>query len=390
MFSLIGPLSWADPLGQISLRARYAKQAVATRDRLHLARALADEITRRLSERGLDEPTKRLVEQYEGLCRELGAGYEAEALIVRATWCWIRLKVREAERAAQRAEELLSQSARGRDWERSRARSMLLGAWLYLGQLSDVKRWAEEWLREAKDRGDLYEQTHICVNGGGALRHLFAGRPERALEEIDECMRAWPEAPLRMPHAMASVIRSIVDLYAQPAEAYARLAPGLAAVSASPLRRVSSLESRLHQQAARALLAKAALRPAAERRALLSAAEKPLRAVARERSAGDAAVWLELSGQAALVAGKHDLARQRLTRALEIYEHHGKGFGAEPIRYLLGRMLDTPEGRAMTKTALDRARACGVVSPRRYFAAYAVTLPVLEAERAQDSGRVSP
>jgi serine/threonine protein kinase len=248
-------------------------------------------------------------------------------------------------------------------WEVDTFRYFSLAALVQRGRLGEVDEAATRYLRDAKDRGDLYIQTNLLI-GDTNILWLAKDTPDAAEAVVTDAMRSWSKRSFQMQHWWELQALSHADLYrGKNADALARLRQQWGPLRLSLLMRVQYLRLRaLH------LRGRAALALAADGRdvpQLLAAAEKDARKILKERVPwADAMAEMILAGVA---RQRNDDARAlaRIERAVRAFEAADMGLWTTVAKRRIGEIRGGAEGAELVKRADEEMGMRAVKNPER-------------------------
>jgi hypothetical protein len=136
----------------------------------------------------------------------------------------------------------------------------LFNVWslFYCGKARELARRVPNLVREARQRGDLYNVTNLSTSVGN-MAWLVVDRPDDARRAVDDAMSDWSPRAFHLQHYWALLARTHVDLYQGDAEAaLARIVEQWPAVKRSLLLRMPFTRMEVTALRARAYLAAAA------------------------------------------------------------------------------------------------------------------------------------
>jgi hypothetical protein len=218
-----------------------------------------------------------------------------------------------------------------------------------MGNLNELRRRLPQILKEAEDRGDLYEITDLRTRLSHTL-HLAADEPASAYRELDVVLDRWRRKKFDLQHWWALIGRIEIDLYSgQPGVAWTRVTEQWPALRWSFLMRVQyvCLESLHHRARAALALACDATVGEAERRRLLRVAARDTARMKRRRMAwGDALANLTQAGIAA-ARGNRNAAMALLREAEAGFEAVDMALYAAAARRRRGQLTRGKEGQSL-------------------------------------------
>jgi serine/threonine protein kinase len=244
------------------------------------------------------------------------------------------------------AQSHLREKCTGVAWELTNAQILYTWTLCYLGELDVLEQRLPEYLREARERGDLHAMASLRT-GFPIVMWLVRDDVDGARRELEDALRASSSEAFHLPHFYALQGRTEVELYAgDVAAAQAHMDRDWPRYAGSLLERLPSLRpSALHARV-RCALASALAAPPSERGPFLRIATE----CARRLDGGDV-LWGKPTAdlaRAALASMRGDteteLARLRLARdgfaSLEMAMH------AAIADVRMGEAMGGEEGRA--------------------------------------------
>lgn len=230
------------------------------------------------------------------------------------------------------------------------------------GRLARSLRQVPAWIREAKERRDVFHEAMLGV--AGAHYHLILDAPEDARAMIEQ---SYARAQgFVHPLAASYAWEASVELYRGRPERVPELArrargiSNLALDRGLAMRRIGALLIDGH-----AATAAYVLEPRAE---LLRFLEGRIRGLAKERILCGVAARLHLSACLANLRGDREQERTDLAGARDAYAACGVHLYAQACRHRLGCVLGGDQGRALVAAAREELIGQGVVRPERWFA----------------------
>ena len=287
----------------------------------------------------------------------------AEALIDHMVGDWPS-----AREKAPRAVEMLVQDSMGAVWDVRTARMVLLWSLTWTGQLGELQRELDEYLRNADARGDLYAATSMAAGPAGALAWLCGDDPAFARETVRRAAERWTHRQYGNQDYWSFFAASHADLYEGKGEA---VWEGL--LGHWPrMKRALVLEVQIIRLEALFFRARVALVTAAERPHLgakmLRAAASSARAIRREDAPYSAPMADLILASIEATNGRGAEAIALLRGALAGFDARGMELYRESARWRLGQQTGGEEGRSLVATAEQWASRQGVRNPPRMLA----------------------
>jgi len=253
----------------------------------------------------------------------------------------------------------------GSTWAKTTIRRFWLGSLMYLGELAELRRRLDEFLGDARDRGNRYALTDMRARLN--LVWLVADEPAEARRQLDEAMRDWTTDGYHVQHFNALLSRVQADLYqSDPNAAQRRIDEQWPALAGSLLLRIQLVRAEAHQLRARAGLARLALVAAAgaePRRAAVQALRRDIDQLAREKVPWIDAIAELLRAGLARVTGDRSAAQAALRRAIVGFHAHDMALHAAVAARQLGRLLADAEGQRLLADAESWMATQGVRHP---------------------------
>ncbi|MBK7824290.1 serine/threonine-protein kinase [Nannocystis sp.] len=235
----------------------------------------------------------------------------------------------------------------GSTWAKTTIRRFWLGSLMYLGELAELRRRLDEFLADARDRGNVYALTDMRARLN--LAWLVAGEPAEARRQLAEAMQNWTTDGYHVQHFNALLSQVQADLYeADPAAAVPRIEAAWPALTGSLLMRIQLIRAEAHQLRARAAIASLTGAPS---RGVTRAIEHEIDALAREKMA-----WIDpiadlLRAGLLRAQGRPAAAIARLRAALQAFQTQRMGLYAAVAERQLGLLLGTDEGARLHASA---------------------------------------
>lgn len=213
--ALSAAVSMVDFIQGADLQARALALALASGERYRVARALANEAaTLAVMEPPPMRRGRRLLAQAEEVAGALEDPFtRAYIHLARAAAVLPHFAFCEALAEARAADALLRAECTGVAWELSTAHHIIGMSLWNLGRYRELEAELPRYLREARERSDLYGTTTITVSGWAA-HFLAADDPETGLEVVREAMAAWAQPPFQLQHYLALQAACELELYA--------------------------------------------------------------------------------------------------------------------------------------------------------------------------------
>jgi hypothetical protein len=237
----------------------------------------------------------------------------------------------------------------------------------YLGEIRVLSERAPRLAVEARARGDLLAlNRHVAAFGTPAwLAKDDVGTVSR---ELQEAFGQWPGKTFQMPHNWYMMARGLIHLY----EGEGQKLHALYEARWPALARSGMLATKIIAQqlvwlrAAAAVAAAVATQDANRARALLSAAERHARKLAKNPVLGSVPMADLVLGAVAHARGDVKGAMRSLESAVDAFDALDMRAFAAAARRRLGKLRGGDEGAALVKMADDFMTAQGIVKPERF------------------------
>lgn len=264
-------------------------------------------------------------------------------------------------------DQLLRDKCTGVATERATNRQMMAGNLLFLGELRKISAQMVH-LKDAEERGDLYEETNIRTLYA-PFHYLSHDKPELARLEIDMAFNRWPTEQFDIQHWQGVYARAFVDLYERKGESgYSYF------LSVEPRIRASFVLMAVQMIRVMAFDIKGRLALAAARErlqdggALLRVATKAARQVEREDFPCGVVLAVALRAGVAAAKGLFNEAVQHLQFGIQAAETHDLCIHGAAMRRRLGEHRGGDEGRCLVEAADAQMRQSGILNPARWAA----------------------
>jgi len=343
---------------------------------LRLARALGMEASFVASSGGVARTqATRLAQSALDLARQLNQPSAiAHALLSAGTVAYLAGgEWRRAASLCAEGEAIFRDRIPGSTWAKTTIRRFWLGSLMYLGELAELRRRLDEFLGDARDRGNRYALTDMRARLN--LAWLIADDPAEGRRQLDEAMRDWTTDGFHVQHFNALLSRVQADLYeADPASALRRLEHTWPALAGSLLMRIQLVRAEAHQLRARATLARLSTTAptATTTREAVHAVRRDIDLLAREKVPWIDAIAALLRAGLARVTGDQAAAHTALRAAIAGFQAQDMQLHAATARRQLGRLLGGSEGERLladaeswmaTQTIRDPSRIARVFAP---------------------------
>ena len=250
---------------------------------------------------------------------------------------------------SDRAEAILRGHATGVNWELARAQIFALQSLFYSGRVSELGRRSPRMVQEARERGNLYQESTIEASVA-FLPRLAADRVDEARVRAAEAIGHWSQQGFHFQHLNYFFTSTYTDLYVgDAAGAWARVRRIEPQLRASQLLRIEFVRIDVLEHSGRAAVAAAAV--ARDPRPLLRTAAGYARRLDRERLPWARGLALLIRAGVASVRGDATSAVTLLTGAAAAFDAVDMGLFAASARRRLGVLLGGEEGGALMAQA---------------------------------------
>jgi hypothetical protein len=362
-------LSMVDHIRAAAFQVRHLRLALDAGEPHRVARALALEIPFVARSGGATwRRTKVIMRQADDLAKKLADGHaQSLCLAMRGLAHYYAGQFRESLKLCERAERSLPELSAGAAWEIDNVRIFILASLAQLGQLRELARRRQPYLRDAFERGDLYSAVNVRV-GFANLAWLADDDPRGALEDVREAMGQWSKQGFHLEHFYELHALASIDLYCGRArDARAKIAERWRPFGRSMLRTVQAVRIAAYSLRARAALSLAEADP--RERAPLHEAVAAARRLAEERMEWSTALAKLVQAGALRVKGApQEQVMERLRDAERGFNAVGMGLHGAVARLSLGQLMEGEKGHGMKREAELWMSAQGVKDPAKICA----------------------
>jgi hypothetical protein len=251
------------------------------------------------------------------------------------------------------AEQILRERCTGAIWQIDTAQVFSMICMTSLGDLQQLSQRHPVWLKEARERGDLYATTSLRTFwGASTLMALAADEPARARLDVDDAIGNWSRRGYHPQHYYALMSQTLIDLYeGNGRAAYERISKAWPALEASFLLKVQGLAITAHYLRGSAAIAAAT--GVADNNALLRAAARDADTLTKTKVEWSQPLSRLILAGAAAVGGDRDKERAFLESAAEGFDAAHMALYAAAARHALGGLVGGDAGRD-TRAAAER------------------------------------
>ena len=265
--------------------------------------------------------------------------------------------------------DALREHCRGVTWEVDGAYAGSFRALEEIGEIKAMGRRADELLRQAEQRGDLYGVVTALLNQ--ALYRLLKRDPVGVRGLARRILASWTPAGFNIQHFYVFRLEAYCDICeGRPSEAWRRIQNTWPKLQRSNLLRHALLRNDSQLLRARTALA-VACRDSADRSAMSACAERDAARFAREsRPDMNAHALLIRAGTAALRGDRQKAIRQ-LTEAARRFEAAGMQLLLALTRRRTGELIGGETGRQLLAQTDEYFQREGITDPQAPLAMYA-------------------
>lgn len=364
----------------VALTAQHARRALAVAEPNHVSVACANEGwlhyargRRTLGDRFFERARELCLRTKDAAANAWLARQEGSALI--GSW-----EFRRGTALLEQAESLYQAHVASDPWSLTVTRYQLGIAWHGLGDHARLAEKMALWIGEALERRDRVAVALLSGMGYGATRLLMRGRPQEALDELDDALLAVPPEPFSFAHLGHMIgVQQVLTFTASGA------ARNWLELQHQRLSRSFVLRTRFGRQGVLLMRSNAALRAyeaasASERTNALAEVRKAARVLMRQASVFTTGFAEHLLAQAAALDGPPERALVHARAARQAFAQIDY-VGVHAASYLEGVLEATPTGSRRCAAALAFFRDQGWVDPVRALTTILPILPALAGAR---------
>jgi hypothetical protein len=367
-------LSVVDNVRAADFQTRNLLLALEVGEPYRLARALAMQTGfSGTAGKAAKRQTARLVEAAQMLAQQVGHPH-AVGLTTLMTGVaeFYQGRWKNALKLATRAEQVLRDQCTGVTWEIHTAWLYQLVSLFYLGELCELSHRVQSFLKEARERGNVYAAT-IFRTGLPNAAWLAADDPEEAQRELVEALGQWSRGGFHVQHYLGMLAEGQIHLYrSEGRRAWERINEVWPALKGSLLLRIQNIRIvMLHLRARSAVAAASSFAS----RDLLIAAARDARRIERERMTwSQPLAWL-IRAAVASATGDSSSGVKLLTAAAAGFDEADMALYAAAARTRCGQLLGGDEGVRITSSANQWMTNHGIRNPIRMAAMLAPGFP---------------
>ena len=357
-------LAVVDPISAMYVKARHLVDALRSGSRVHIVRATAAaasnlatrggrpskreralfDMSRRLSENGLEDSGYALYVTTYGVCKYLRGEWRESHVLLDEACAWL-----EAVRRWQAIANVFG-----------------VYAIAYLGDMREVKLRTTRLLADAERRGDLYTSVNLRASHPISA-WLASDDVETARRHIRESMAQWSKTRFLVQHWQCMLWEAEIDLYAgEGPRAWDRLARDARPLRRSHLLSVQLMRAFTNYVRGRSAIASLESLGKSERTTRLAEATRAQRALEKEAMPWTDVLASLMSASVAKASGDAAAAERALRQSIERATATEMALHAAAARHQLGSLLGGEAGSALILEAADAMKTLGVRAPERY------------------------
>jgi len=365
VFKAVGiGLNMADTIRGADFQARHLLLALRVGEPLRVGRALAHEACylSTQGERGRKRAQTLTAESKRILDRHPDPYLEGWVLTAEALVNYMGGQFRLALDPLSQGEKIFFEQTVGKTWELNTMRLFKLFTLRHLGEIGQLRDLSNEYMRDARRRGDLLTET--SMRRVRNIAWLAEGKPEQALVDLERAAWIPPHGTYHLQHWYELESRGELALYeGRAAQALVEYAPDFDLLSSSLLVRIQIV--RAISRWLRGRLALAAAEAGIDAAANVGDAKRCATQLAREDAAyGE--VWSSLlEGGIAAQAGNQDRARTLLARAADAARRQDMSHCLAAAQYRRGELIGGKAGDRLVEQAVGWMLEKSVTASKR-------------------------
>jgi hypothetical protein len=364
-WSVTAGLAIIDTIRGNGFQARHLLLALRAGEPYRVARALASEVAYSATGGGKNRKrTERVWKVTSSLATRIGdphtVGFSTFAAGLAA---YLEGRWKTAQELCDRSEEILRERCTGVAWELANTRFYALRSLMFMGRFEELSRRLPAYVKDARLRGDLYEETNLRTRVSYTLL-LALDKPEKARQEIREALARWSHRGYYVQHYFDLIAQTEVDLYEGDVEAaWRRIVSAWPAFQRSLLRRVQLVLVESCALHARTVLAAVAAGKLSE--VDLKLAERDARRIERAGMPWSDPVAQLIRASVAAFRGDSETAIGLLASAESGFETTDAGLYRAAARCRRGELVGGPEGEKLVAESEASMTGQRVANPLR-------------------------
>lgn len=365
-------LSIIDPIRGAVFQARSLRLALRAGEPRRIVRALAMEAAHvACAGRPASRRSASLLHAAESAAPNAAEPYTRGILsLAHAIVAYLEGRWSETRRFAENAEDTFRTSCTGVAWEIDTARIFWLWALNFLGEFADLRRRWREWMKDARERGDVYLEGTLGTLMMALVR-IADDEPDSAREELQQSAQVWSNQGFHVQHHNHTLARCVLSLYrSESTEVWELLESLRASYARSLLLRIQIIRIELERFRARGALAAATARGGGRSAPFLREAERAARRLESERVPLATAHALSIRAQVAAADRETVQSRRLFESAIHAFHDLGMSIFAAAARRELGRLLADEQGQVLIDEADQWMVEQGIRAPARMAAVY--------------------
>ncbi len=216
-------LGLVDPIHGAEYQARYVLKALKTGDIDRIVLALSAEIyyaaLTEFGRRQLPMLTKKMKELSEQVDKNspIFNAILANSTLAIGFAAFQQGQWKTAYEYTNKAEKIFRENCAGMMAELHTAQYYSLCSLQHIGQWKDVFNRLPIFLKESRERSDLYSEIQLIIRYSSAF-HLAADNPNQALEEVEQSMKRWSQQGFHHQHYLELATKTQIALYTEEGE----------------------------------------------------------------------------------------------------------------------------------------------------------------------------
>jgi len=251
----------------------------------------------------------------------------------------------------------------GMFWERGMMNNQFIWASFYLGEIDAMDRHAQQVLRDAHNRGDLFAASGMVL-GLGNFPILNREGPQMAGLAVDEILRQWSVDGYHLQHYWALLARANIDIFiGKPEMAMERIQKDWNRLRNHLLMLIPAVRNESRFLRARTELSMANLEKGERKRDLIRKALEDSRKLARQGLKWTQATSQLVAAGARMQEGRPEAALEALRAAIVLLDECGMRLYASAARIRMGQVLGGDEGQSLENEGFSYMKSQNIRNP---------------------------
>jgi hypothetical protein len=265
-------------------------------------------------------------------------------------------------------ERILRDECSGTEWEMATAQAFHARSLGWMGELGELRRLLPQWIKEARERSDLYRSINLRVGNPMAHVALADDDPALARQHAAEAMAEWSNSDVSVEHIYELLGLGAVELYTGDIDgADRRMRATWPRLAKAMMLRFEVTRVSLHQLRGRIALACAGrLGDGKERESRLRDAAKDARALKKEKARWAPALGALLDAGVLGLRNDDAAAQASLEAAEQALESADLMMFAAAARWQRGQRVGGADGAALKQRAEQWMSLQGIVRPELF------------------------